>query len=126
NYTHRSGRTARAGRSGVSIIIGASLRKIKMIEQQVGITIKSLAVPTGEQICQKQLEHFSHELANATVDQAVKPHVDAMQALQSLTKEELIERIFAMKCGALVRYYKQDPNLSAPTQHIDLSVRVHI
>jgi ATP-dependent RNA helicase DeaD len=120
NYTHRSGRTARAGKSGVSIIIGAPLRKIKMIEQQIGIIIKPLAVPAGEQICQKQLEHFSHELANVTVDQVLKPHIAMVQeVLQSLTKEELIERMFTINCGEMIRYYKNAPHLSAPTQRME-------
>src|SRR6266404_2562458 len=75
NYTHRSGRTARAGKSGVSIIIGTSLRKIKFIEQQLGITVKPVQVPTGDQLCQKQLEHFSQKLIETPVAEIVKSYV---------------------------------------------------
>lgn len=113
NYTHRSGRTARAGRSGASIIIGTSLRKIKFIEQQLGITIKPIQVPTGEQLCQKQLEHFSQKLLNASVDELLKPHLPIVQeSLNTLSKEEIIERVLSLNCGEMLHHYKQASNLN--------------
>jgi ATP-dependent RNA helicase DeaD len=120
NYTHRSGRTARAGKSGMSIIIGTSLRKIRMIEQQLGITIKPIQVPTGEQLCQKQLDHFSQKLINTPVDELIKPYAAAVQeSLSGLTKEELILRLFSVSCGEMLKHYKQSPNLNAPTRSHD-------
>lgn len=113
NYTHRSGRTARAGKSGVSIIIGTSLRKIKFIEQQLGITIKPIQVPTGEQLCQKQFEHFSQKLLNASVDELIKPYLLAVQeTLKTLTKEELVERVLSLNCSEMLHHYKQASNLN--------------
>src|SRR5260221_6844101 len=103
NYTHRSGRTARAGKSGVSIIIGTSLRKIKFIEQQLGLTVKPVQVPTGDQLCQKQLEHFSQELIETPVHEIIKPYVsDIQESLSGLTKEEIIERIFSLNCSEML------------------------
>jgi ATP-dependent RNA helicase DeaD len=120
NYTHRSGRTARAGKSGVSIIIGTSLRKVKMIEQQLGITVKPIQVPTGDQLCQKQLDYFSQKLINTPVDELIKPHVAAVQeSLSSLTKEELIERVFSLNCSSMLKHYKQSPNLNATAGSYD-------
>jgi ATP-dependent RNA helicase DeaD len=114
NYTHRSGRTARAGRSGVSIIIGTSLRKIKFIEQQLGLTVKPVQVPTGDQLCQKQLEHFAQKLIEAPANEIVKNHLPTIQAsLDSLSKEEIIEKIVALNCGEMLQHYKQSPNLNA-------------
>ena len=113
NYTHRSGRTARAGKSGVSIIIGTSLRKIKFVEQQLGITVKPIQVPTGDQLCQKQLEHFSHKIVNTPVDELVKPYVASVQeSLKDLSKEELIERMLTLNCSEMLRHYKQSNNLN--------------
>lgn len=113
NYTHRSGRTARAGKSGVSIIIGTSLRKIKLIEQQLGITVKPIQVPTGDQLCQKQLEHFSHKIINTPVDELIKPYVSAVgQVLSELTKEQLVERMLTLNCSEMLRHYKQSNNLN--------------
>lgn len=113
NYTHRSGRTARAGKSGVSIIIGTSLRKIKFIEQQLGITVKPIQVPTGDQLCQKQLEYFSQKIVNTPVDELVKPYITGVQeSLKDLSKEELIERMLTLNCSEMLRHYKQSNNLN--------------
>lgn len=122
NYTHRSGRTARAGKSGVSIIIGSSLRKIKMIEQQLGITVKAIQVPTGDQLCQKQLDHFSQKLIATPVDEIIKPYLSAVQeSLVALTKEEIIERIFALHCTEMLVHYKKSPNLNSSANSYDSS-----
>lgn len=120
NYTHRSGRTARAGKSGVSIIIGSSLRKIKMIEQQLRISIKSIQVPTGDQLCQKQLDHFSQKLIETPVNDVIKPYLPAVQEfLSSLTKEEIIERIFSLHCTEMLLHYKKSPNLNSTANSYD-------
>lgn len=120
NYTHRSGRTARAGKSGTSIIIGTSLRKIKMIEQQLGITVKAIQVPTGDQLCQKQLDHFSQKLIATPINDVIQPHLTAVQeSLSSLTKEELIERIFSLHCTEMLLHYKKSPNLNSSAGSFD-------
>ena len=120
NYTHRSGRTARAGKSGVSIIIGTSLRKVKMIEQQLNLVVKPIQVPTGDQLCQKQLDHFSQKLIETPVDELIKPYVAAVQeSLSALTKEELIERVFSLNCSSMLKHYKQSPNLNASAGSYD-------
>lgn len=122
NYTHRSGRTARAGKSGVSIVIGTSLRKIKFIEQQLGITINPIQVPTGDQLCQKQLDYFSQKLIETPIDEIVKPHVAAVQeSLQTLTKEEIIERMLSLNCSEMLRHYKQSHNLNVSSSSFDSS-----
>jgi len=115
NYTHRSGRTARAGKSGVSIIIGTSLRKIKMLETELGIIVNPVQVPTGEQLCHKQLEHFASTLKNSEIDELVKRSVDHIKDnLLLLPKEELIERMVALHCGQMLHHYKKANNLNAP------------
>jgi len=120
NYTHRSGRTARAGKSGISIIIGTSLRKIKFIEQQVGITIKAIQVPTGEELSKKQLEFFAQTITNTVVDEVVTPHVALVQEmLQALTKEELIERMLSINCAKMLHHYKKAYNLNATAPSYD-------
>jgi len=114
NYTHRSGRTARAGKSGVSIIIGSSLRKIKFIEQQLGITVKPVQVPTGDQLCQKQLEHFSQKLIETPVNAIIKPYVSVIQeSLNTLSKEEIIEKIVSLNCGEMLQHYKKASDLNS-------------
>ena len=120
NYTHRSGRTARAGKSGVSIIIGSSLRKIKFIEQQLGITVKPVQVPTGDQLCQKQIEHFSQKLIDTPVNDIVTNYLSVIQAaLGTLSKEEIIEKIVTLSCGQMLEHYKKSPNLNSASTRRD-------
>jgi ATP-dependent RNA helicase DeaD len=122
NYTHRSGRTARAGRSGVSIIIGSSLRKIKFIEQQLGITVKPVQVPTGDQLCQKQIEHFSQKFIDTPVNEIVKSYVAVIQeALGSLSKEEIIEKVVSLNCGDMLQHYKKASDLNSSARSYDSS-----
>jgi ATP-dependent RNA helicase DeaD len=114
NYTHRSGRTARAGKSGASIIIGTSLRKIKFIEQQLGLTVKPVQVPTGDQLCQKQLEHFAQKVVEIPVNDVVKNHLPTIQtALETLSKEEIIAKIVTLNCGEMLEHYKKSSNLNS-------------
>src|SRR5579863_2759606 len=120
NYTHRSGRTARAGKSGVSIIIGTSLRKIKMIEQQLGITVKPIQVPTGDQLCQKQLDHFAQKLIETSVSDVIKPYLAKVQeSLSLLTKEEIVERIVSLNCGDMLQHYKKASDLNSSMSRQD-------
>ncbi len=122
NYTHRSGRTARAGKSGVSIIIGSSLRKIKFIEQQLGITVKPVQVPTGDTLCQKQLEHFSQKLIETPVNEFIKPFVSVIQeSLSALSKEEIIEKIVSLNCGEMLQHYKKALDLNSSASRGDFS-----
>lgn len=122
NYTHRSGRTARAGRSGVSIIIGTSLRKIKFIEQQLGITVKPVQVPTGDLLCQKQLEHFSQKLIETPVNEVIKPYVSVIQeSLGALSKEEIIEKVVSLNCGEMLQHYKKASDLNSSASRQDFS-----
>ena len=120
NYTHRSGRTARAGRSGVSIIIGTSLRKIKFIEQQLGIAVKAIQVPTGDQLCQKQIEHFSQKLIDTPANDIVTSYLPTIKAsLGELSKDEIIEKIVTLNCGQMLEHYKKSPNLNSASARRD-------
>jgi ATP-dependent RNA helicase DeaD len=122
NYTHRSGRTARAGKSGVSIIIGSSLRKIKFIEQQLGITVKPVQVPTGDTLCQKQLEHFSQKLMEVSVNEVVSPYLTTIyESLSALSKEEIIGKIVSLNCGEMLQHYKKALDLNSSASRGDFS-----
>ena len=122
SYTHRSGRTGRAGKSGISIIITPSARKIKLIEQIVGISIQRIQVPNGDQLCQKQLDYFSQKLVTASIDDSIKPYINAVaESLSELTKEQIIERIVSLHCASLLQHYKSAPNLNTVTNSYDSS-----
>ncbi|HRN77886.1 MAG TPA: DEAD/DEAH box helicase [Candidatus Dependentiae bacterium] len=117
NYTHRSGRTARAGKSGYSIIIcsGSDKSRIRFIERKIGKSIEHIQIPTGKQICEKQLLNFSEKVLNPALDaQIVKPYVAAIeQKLQALTKEELIERMVTLSCKKMLKKYAGTSDLKS-------------
>ncbi len=120
NYTHRSGRTARAGKSGVSIIISSpgAVSRIRYVERQIGQSIAQVQVPVGPAICQKQLAHFSSSLANSVPsDSIVKPYLDAVsKILINLSREELIERMLSITCSKMLQKYAQAPDINVDSR----------
>jgi len=115
NYTHRSGRTARAGKSGFSIIIcsGQDKGRIKFIERTIGKKIELILVPKGDEICQKQLLNFSDTLRNTSTDaQSIKPYIAPItNALSDLSKEDLIQRMFTLSHRNLLDSYAGVPDI---------------
>lgn len=120
NYTHRSGRTARAGKSGVSIIISSpgAVSRIRYVERQIGQPITQIQVPGGSAICQKQLAHFSNSLANSvSSDSVVKPYLDSViKILGNLSREELIERMLSITCSKMLQRYAQAPDINVESR----------
>jgi ATP-dependent RNA helicase DeaD len=116
NYTHRSGRTARAGKKGVSIAIVTSrdIGRIKDIERIINKKFTKKNVPNGEEVCERQLLHLVNKLHTATVNEkeieAFLPKV--MEELQDLSKEELIKRIVAEEFNRFLNYYQNTPDLN--------------
>lgn len=115
-YTHRSGRTGRAGKSGKSIAIihNREQFKIDRFEQAMDQKIEVLAIPTGESISQTNLLDLAERLKNQPVEPALleKNLAEMDVILADLSKEELIQRLAMMQCGALLKYYRDTPDLS--------------
>ena len=118
NYTHRSGRTARAGKSGTSIAIINTMerRKLRHIEKSAGVHFRQGKIPDGEAICEKQLYAMINRMVAVDVDQKgigrfLPPVYDA---LMHFTREELIQRFVSMEFNRFLTYYKdaRDINLS--------------
>ena len=111
NYTHRSGRTARAGKSGLSMVIATARdrSRLRMIEQQIGKKFVQVQVPSGALVCQNQLTQIAESLMQGSaLPTTFAPHIKTLsEMLASLTREELIERIVAMKCVDLFKRYAQ-------------------
>ncbi|MRG44033.1 DEAD/DEAH box helicase [Chitinophaga sp. SYP-B3965] len=117
NYTHRSGRTARAGRSGVSIaIIGArDIGKIRQIERVLGTKkfIKA-EVPDGFAVCEKQLFAMVHKVHNVVVnEEQIDPYLGRIyEEFADLTKEELIRRFASLEFNEFLEYYQDAVDLN--------------
>jgi len=116
SYTHRSGRTARAGKTGVSIafVTNKDHYKIKEIERMINKSFKRTPVPTGVQVCEKQLFHLVNKIHNITVNEAeIETYLPKiMEELQDLSKEDLIKRFVSEEFNRFLEYYQQAPDLN--------------
>ncbi|OKY74359.1 MAG: DEAD/DEAH box helicase [Desulfobulbaceae bacterium DB1] len=120
SYTHRSGRTGRAGKTGTSIAI-IHLRekhKIKEIEQRLGRKFELSRIPTGHEICQKQLLSLVDTLQNRDVDHAqIEPFfAQVAEKLASFDREELIKRFLSIEFNRFLDYYRNVPDLNQPEE----------
>ena len=109
-YTHRSGRTGRAGKTGTSIVIitKSELRKISQIERIIKQKFIEKSVPTGIEICEVQLIHLADKVKNVEVDQEIDKYLPKIEEqLGALSKEELIKKMFSLEFNRFIEYYKK-------------------
>ena len=119
-YTHRSGRTGRAGKHGTSIVIANLKEKYKLntIEKQLGKKFTNLPIPGGKEICEKQLFHL--------IDKVEKVEVDTLQVesflpkiyekLEWMDRNDLIQRFVSIEFNRFLDYYKSIPDLNSPSE----------
>lgn len=118
-YTHRSGRTARAGKSGVSIAIINLKEKyrLKQIEKFIRKEFEPKKIPTGNEICKVQLLNLTDNIRNVTIDhELIDPLLPAIfEKLETLSKEDLIKHVISLEFNRLFQYYTNaiDLNIAA-------------
>jgi ATP-dependent RNA helicase DeaD len=115
-YTHRSGRTGRAGKDGISIAI-IHLRekyRIREIEKKINKTFEKATIPTGKEVCGKQLFHLIDKMENVEVnhDQIDTFLPEIYKKLGGLEKEDLIKRFVSLEFNRFLEYYKNAPDLN--------------
>lgn len=120
NYTHRSGRTGRAGKRGTSISI-IHLRergKVRIIEKVIGKKFEAGVLPEPKEICTKQLYRVMDELEHTEVDEnEIAPFLpEVYRKLEWLTKEDLVKRVVSREFGRFLRYYADAPQIEQPTE----------
>ncbi len=115
-YTHRSGRTARAGKKGISIALVSrqELGKVKQIERSMKTPMKRMMVPSGAEVCQKQLIALMRKVREVKVNDAeietFLPQV--YEELNDLTKNDLIKRFASIEFNRFLDYYRNAPDLN--------------
>ena len=125
NYTHRSGRTGRAGKSGVcvSIINTKEIGKLKRIEDKSKIRFTCMKVPTGRAVCENQLYAMINKLVAVEVDhdEIDKFLLPVFDTLKTITKEELIQKFVSLEFNRFLTYYKDaaDINVSRSEKNRD-------
>ena len=115
-YTHRSGRTGRAGKSGISILI-VNLKevfRVKQIEKQIGKKFQVVKIPTGKEVCEKQLIHLVEKLKNTEIqhDEIGAFLPAAYEQLKSLSKEEIIQRFISTEFNRFLSYYRKAADIN--------------
>lgn len=119
-YTHRSGRTGRAGKKGTSIcIIGMREKsKIKQIEKEIQKTFEQGTLPEPRDICTKQLYHVIDDIERIEVDEEeIAPFMEEVQKRwEWLDKTDLIKRVLSREFGRFLQYYAVEAPLSSPQE----------
>ncbi|MDK7761949.1 DEAD/DEAH box helicase [Prevotella bivia] len=119
NYTHRSGRTGRAGKKGTSISIIHSREKYKVrnIERVISKEFIDGTLPSAEEICKKQLFKSMDDILKTDVDEEqIAPYVkDIKRQFEYIDKEDLIKKIVTVTFGRFLDYYKNAPEIEKPT-----------
>ena len=119
-YTHRSGRTARAGKSGISLALinMREVRRIRELEQRGKFRFEQMKFPSGRAICEKQLFALMTRMLEADVNQAEIGHYlpPIYDLLNNLTKEELIQRVISVEFSQFLNHYRDAADINA-THH---------
>jgi len=110
SYTHRSGRTGRAGKQGISMALVNTREKgrIYLIERKTGLRLQIDTIPSSEAICEKQLFAMINKMANVTVNEKdIEPFMTAVyEQLSEMPKEELIKRFVSIEFNRFLEYYR--------------------
>ncbi len=117
NYTHRSGRTGRAGKKGTSIAIIHSREKFKVrnVEKVIGKEFVDGTLPAPEEICKKQLFKQMDTIMKTDVDEElIAPYMnDINRQFEYIDKEDIIKKMVSVTFGRFLDYYKNAPEESA-------------
>ena len=119
NYTHRSGRTARAGKTGISLSLVnlKELGKIRQIEKVIGKPFVKMDVPRGEAVVESQLFAMINKVQQVAVnDDHIDPYLPKiMESFADLSKEEIIKRFASLEFNRFLEYYQNAPDLNVDT-----------
>src|SRR5690554_114935 len=114
-YTHRSGRTGRAGKTGISMVIvsKSEVRKIKSIERIINQKFELKQIPNGMQICEVQLMSLANKIHNTEINPEINKYLDSINELfEETTKDELIKKFFSVEFTRFFNYYQKSKNLN--------------
>lgn len=119
SYTHRSGRTGRAGKKGTSIAIihTRERHKIREVERTIGKEFVHGKLPLPEEICQKQLFRAIGEIEKTDViDEQIEPFMEEIRRhFEYVDKEEILKKVVSREFGRFLRYYADAPKIEEPT-----------
>lgn len=119
NYTHRSGRTGRAGKKGtsISIIHTREKSKVRNIEKIIGKDFVDGELPSPEEICKKQLYKVMDDIMKTDVDEEqIEPYMKEIdRQFEYIDKEDIIKKMVTITFGRFLDYYKNAPQILKPS-----------
>ena len=118
-YTHRSGRTGRAGKTGISMVIvsKSEVRKIKSIERIIQKEFIKKEVPSGMEICEVQLKALASKIHDTEINHEIDPYINDINSLfEDVSKDELIKKFFSVEFTRFFNYYKKTKDLNSPSE----------
>lgn len=122
-YTHRSGRTGRAGNTGIclSLVSAREAGKIRMIEKMIQANFHRLEIPSGKDVCRKQFFHFMEGLQQADIShgdyETYLPLI--MEKFANISKEEILQRVVAKEFNRFLEYYENASDLNTQAKRED-------
>ena len=115
-YTHRCGRTGRAGNTGIcmSIVHSREIGKLKLIERMVQAPFHKLEIPDGKDVCRKQFFHFMDKLLQTDISHgSYETYVPMLaEKFSEITKEEVLKRVAALEFDRFLKYYENAEDLN--------------
>ncbi|MDG1715350.1 DEAD/DEAH box helicase [Lacinutrix sp.] len=114
-YTHRSGRTGRAGKTGVSMVIvsKSEVRRLKSIERIINKKFELKEIPNGMEICEVQLMSLANKIHNTEINHEIDKYLEDINALfEDTSKDELIKKFFSVEFTRFFNYYQKSKNLN--------------
>lgn len=115
-YTHRSGRTGRAGNTGVavSIVTPKEIYRLRQVERMINQRISQMEIPSGKDVCRKQFFHFIDRLLAADISHGdYENYLPALkEKFGNMDKEEIVQRVAALEYDRFLTYYENAADLN--------------
>lgn len=115
-YTHRSGRTGRAGSSGISlsIITPKEVYRLRQIERIVKTQFHKMDIPSGKDVCRKQFFHFIDKMLTADISHGdYETYLPTLkEKFSGIEKEEILQRVAALEFDRFLKYYENAADLN--------------
>lgn len=115
-YTHRSGRTGRAGKSGISIsvVTPKEVYRLRQIEKLVNTRFHKMDIPSGKDVCRKQFFHFIDKMLQADISHGeYEAYLPVLrEKFEAVDKEEILQRVAALEFDRFLKYYENAADLN--------------
>lgn len=119
-YTHRSGRTGRAGKSGISIslVTPREIYRLRQIERLVKTNFHRMDIPSGKDVCRKQFFHFIDKMLQTDISHGeYETYLPALkEKFGHIEKEEILQRVAALEFDRFLKYYENAADLNMREQ----------